>query len=82
MGGEKEKQFNMSCGLFMDKETRKWLTEAMKSVMWAGIKLCINRKDEREEGKETPKKEIDKRRIFMTLHITLPALPLTYSIMN
>ena len=31
----------------------------------------IKRRDERRSGKETPKKEMNNRRIFMTSHMTL-----------
>ena len=35
-----------------------------ESVMYDVIKICIKKKNEMEVGKETSKKELDKRRIF------------------
>ena len=37
-------------------------------------KSCLKRRDERKSGKGNPKKETDNRLIFMTSHLTLPAL--------
>ena len=45
-------------------------SEAQESVMCDVIKIRLKRKV-REVGKETSKKEMDKRRIFMTSHMTI-----------
>ena len=47
-----------------------------ESVMCDVLKIRIKRKDDRSGvGKETPEKEIDNRRIFMTSHMTISAVP-------
>ena len=46
-----------------------------ESVMCDVIKIRIKGRMRGEVGKETPKKEIDNRRIFMTSHITLSTVP-------
>ena len=47
----------------------------MESIMCDVIKYVLKGRLRGEVGKETPKKEIDNRRIFMTSHMTLSADP-------
>ena len=62
---------NGECFRGNEKIQKKLFLARVESVIYSVIKKRLKWKDGGEVGKETPKKEMDNKRIFMTSYMTL-----------